>query len=91
MTISITYTPRWKATIDGKPSDVGQRENLITLQLPAGGHKVQLKYGLTKYAVIGYTTLITGLLLLFLFTRYYDINISNLRKLYIFFKKYFQV
>jgi len=91
MTISITYTPRWKVTIDGKPSDVGQHENLITLQLPAGGHKVQLKYGLTKYAVIGYTTLITGLLLLFLFTRYYDINISNLRKLYIFFKKYFQV
>lgn len=73
MTLSVTYTPRWKATIDGDPVEVGQKENLITLNLPAGDHQVKLVYGLTIYGIVGYIISLIGLLLFILFWKFYDI------------------
>jgi uncharacterized membrane protein len=73
MTISVTYTPRWKATLDGKPIPVGQRENLVTLSLPPGEHEVLMVYGLTKYGVAGYVISLIGLFFLIFFLKYYDI------------------
>ncbi|MDD3268859.1 MAG: hypothetical protein PHX14_06010 [Syntrophomonadaceae bacterium] len=43
----VTYTPRWKATIDGKPWLVYNTKNLILLKLPAGQHQVKIKYGMS--------------------------------------------
>lgn len=54
VTISITYAPRWKAYVNGSLVHVGQRENLITLQLPSGENSVQMVYGITKYGAMGY-------------------------------------
>ncbi|MDD2483590.1 MAG: 6-pyruvoyl-tetrahydropterin synthase-related protein [Eubacteriales bacterium] len=82
MTLSITYAPRWKATIDGKPFEIGQRENLITMDLPAGKHKVKLVYGLTKYGIAGYAISLLGLIAFFFFLRFYDIIYSNFTKKY---------
>ncbi|MEN6351464.1 MAG: 6-pyruvoyl-tetrahydropterin synthase-related protein [Syntrophomonas sp.] len=45
--ISVTYTPRWQATIDNKPLNIYNLENLILTKLPAGKHQVSFKYGMT--------------------------------------------
>jgi hypothetical protein len=81
MTLSVTYTPRWKASLDGKPIPVGQRENLVTLDLPAGDHEVKLVYGLTKYGIAGYIISLAGLLLFILFLRFYDIILYQFRQI----------
>ncbi|MDD3168827.1 MAG: 6-pyruvoyl-tetrahydropterin synthase-related protein [Eubacteriales bacterium] len=73
MTLSVTYTPRWKATLDGKTIEVGQKENLIALDLPAGDHEVKLVYGLTIYGIIGYIISLVGLFFFVLFIKYYGI------------------
>lgn len=72
MTVSLTYAPRWKAEVDGSPLEVGQRENLITLKLPAGEHKVKLTYGITIYGMVGYIISLATLFALLLFIRFYD-------------------
>lgn len=71
ITISESYTPRWKITVDGNPIPVKQRESLIVLDLPAGDHKVALKYGITKYGFVGYMITVFGLLLLILYLCFY--------------------
>lgn len=81
MTLSVTYAPRWKATLDGKPMVVGQKENLITLDLPAGNHEVKLVYGLTKYGIAGYIISVVGLLIFILFIKFYDIILDNFRQI----------
>lgn len=63
MTVSVTYTPRWTATVDGKEISVGQRENLIILKLPAGKHTVKLHYTITIYGKLGYLISAIGLFL----------------------------
>lgn len=91
MTLSVTYTPRWKATIDGKPLSVGQKENLITLDLPEGDHQVSLRYGITKYGVIGYTISGIGFILLFLFMKFYDKILYRVVIVCEFFSKFLQL
>lgn len=61
--VSVTYTPRWTATVDGKEIPVGQMEHLITLTLPAGRHTVELKYGITVYGLVGYIISAVGVVL----------------------------
>lgn len=80
MTVSVTYSPRWKATLDGKLIPVGQKENLITLDLPAGDHEVKLTYGLTKYGIAGYIISLLGLLIFILFLIFYDIIMYHFRQ-----------
>jgi len=90
MTLSVTYTPRWKATLDGNLLEVGQKENLITLYLPAGEHNVSLRYGITIFGIIGYSISVIGLILLFVFIKYYDIILYRFSRLCDSFSKYFQ-
>lgn len=51
--VSITHSPRWKATIDGTSLPIGQTENLIRLDLPAGRHSVNFTYGVTWVTWMG--------------------------------------
>jgi len=91
MTLSVTYTPRWRATSDGNPIEVGQKENLITLNLPAGDHKVKLVYGLTIYGIVGYIISLAGLLLFILFLKFYDIILLQFRQICIIINRFLQL
>jgi hypothetical protein len=42
--LSMTYFPRWHATLDGSPLGVDSHEHLILLELPAGEHTLTLTY-----------------------------------------------
>lgn len=42
--LSMTYFPRWKATIDGTPVPIRNHEHLMLIDLPAGTHTVELAY-----------------------------------------------
>lgn len=71
VTLSITYTPRWKATLDGQHIKTGQRENLVTLNLPAGEHHVRLVWS-DKYGVIGRIISLAGLTFFVVFLIKFD-------------------
>lgn len=81
ITLSITYTPRWKAEIDGHKAKTGQRENLTTLELPAGMHHVRLIYGITKFGAAGYAVSLVGLLTFLLILKYFDIILIKFKRL----------
>lgn len=76
VTVSVTYSPRWTAVIDGKSISLDQREHLITLTLPAGKHRVELHYGITMYGKIGYGISIFGAVSLLLFLCLWKWNIK---------------
>jgi len=61
--ISVTYTPRWKASVDGSPLSVRNLENLILLDLPPGKHVVSLHYGMTWVGWMGIVMSIFSLML----------------------------
>jgi hypothetical protein len=42
--VSYTYSPRWRATVDGQPWEFREYEHLLSLDLPAGIHKVVFFY-----------------------------------------------
>jgi uncharacterized membrane protein len=52
--ISISYSPHWKTTIDGKEVKVYNHENLILLFLPKGTHDVKIIYGQTNIQIVSY-------------------------------------
>jgi hypothetical protein len=63
--ISYTYSPRWRATVDGVPIEIAARDHLISLPLPAGGHHVEIRnqpYG-TIWPVLGLLAGILGVVL----------------------------
>jgi len=91
ITLSVTYTPRWKATVDGKPLEVGQRENLIRLKLPAGQHEIKLTYGVTKYGIAGYVTSLLAVFAFALLIRYYSIIYQRVELLYRRFLSFLQI
>ncbi len=64
VTVSVTYTPRWKVTLDGQPIRTRSRENLLVLDLPAGVHRVRMDYGISALGYAGYGISAAGLLLL---------------------------
>lgn len=45
--VSFTYSPHWKAYLDGKEIKIYNIEDLMFLSLPAGDHTVKLKYDST--------------------------------------------
>jgi len=45
--VSFTYSPHWKAFLDGKEIKVYNLEDLMFLSLPEGKHSVEMKYGTT--------------------------------------------
>ena len=72
VTVSVTYTPRWKAWVDGEKWTVRSRENLIVLDLPAGEHEVELHYVMTVFGYIGYGLSFLGVVILFFIVRKYS-------------------
>lgn len=73
VTISVTYSPRWKVTVDGQEVPYGQKEHLIVLTLPTGEHRVELLYGITIYGIAGYVISIISTIIFLFFLVYYDI------------------
>ncbi len=67
VTLSVSYSPRWSVLLDGSEIEVGQCENLITLYLPAGEHRVKLHYGITIYGLIGYGISAVGIFIFIMF------------------------
>jgi hypothetical protein len=62
--VSYTYSPRWRATVDGAPVEIAARDHLIRLSLPAGGHHVEIRnqpYG-TIWPVLGLMAGILGVI-----------------------------
>lgn len=64
--VSVTWTPRWRARVDGQQVRVYRHENLVLLLLPAGAHRVQLRYGPTWVTWAGWAGTLLGVILLFL-------------------------
>lgn len=63
--ISVTYTPRWRATVDGERVRVFNHENLVFLILPPGRHTVKMTYGITWVGLLGWgITILTGAVML---------------------------
>jgi uncharacterized membrane protein YfhO len=52
--LSVTYTPRWRLSVDGIRYPMYSHENLVLAILPAGRHQVQLDYGHTWVVVVGW-------------------------------------
>jgi hypothetical protein len=63
--VSYTYSPRWRATIDGYPVGIGERDHLIRIALPAGTHHVEIRYDAfgTIWPWLGWTAGAGGILL----------------------------
>ena len=62
--VSYTYSPRWRATVDGIPVEIAARDHLIRLSLPAGAHHVEIRnqpYG-TIWPVLGLMVGILGVI-----------------------------
>ena len=60
--VSVTYTPRWKATVDGVPVPIYEHENLVLLLVPSGTHEVQLRYLTTYVSTIGWVVSLAAVL-----------------------------
>jgi hypothetical protein len=60
--VSYTYSPRWRATVDGRETEVTVRDNLIRIALPAGIHTVEITYHPfgTIWPVLGILSLVLG-------------------------------
>jgi hypothetical protein len=56
-TLHLLYYPRWQATVDGQPAAVGHQETTGYLQvpIPAGEHRLVLRYGMTGAERAGLT------------------------------------
>lgn len=61
VTLYLHYYPRWQATLDGEPAALGYQEGrgLVQVQIPAGEHRLVLRYGSTTAEQAG--LLISGL------------------------------
>lgn len=70
--VSVTYTPRWRASLDGKPLPVQNMDNLISIELPAGKHQVSFHYAMTWVGKLGLALSLLSLLIVLLCYRYFD-------------------
>lgn len=61
VTLYLHYYPRWRAAVDGEPVAVGYQEGrgLVQVQIPAGEHRLALRYGSTAAEQAG--LLVSGL------------------------------
>ncbi len=68
VTLYLHYYPRWQATLDGEPVALGYQEGrgLVQVQIPAGEHRLALRYGSTAAEQAG--LLVSGLTALGLLT-----------------------
>jgi hypothetical protein len=60
--VSYTYSPRWRATVDGIAVAMDSRDHLIRLSLPPGRHQVDIRYDAlgTIWPVLGWAAGILG-------------------------------
>jgi hypothetical protein len=60
--VSYTYSPRWGTTVDGLAVETASRENMIRLILPAGQHRVEIRYQPfgTVWPVLGWAAALLG-------------------------------
>ncbi len=61
--VSYTYSPRWRASVDGEETPVTVYENLIQLSLPAGKHEIRIQhrpFG-TIWPILGWIVSIVGM------------------------------
>ena len=61
--ISMTYTPHWRADVDGFQVPIFNHEDLCMLWLPAGEHMVELTYGISPGQIIGLGIAMAGIAL----------------------------
>jgi len=54
--ISFTYSPYWKAYLDGQEIKIYRVENLMALDLPAGAHQIEMNYKLGNSPVQKYSS-----------------------------------
>ncbi len=54
--ISYTYSPYWKAYLDGQEIKIYRVENLMALDLPAGTHQVEMNYKLENSPIQKYSS-----------------------------------
>ncbi len=61
VTLHLHYYPRWQATLDGEPVSLGVQDGrgLAQVQIPAGEHRLALRYGSTAAEQAG--LLVSGL------------------------------
>ena len=81
VTVSVTYSPRWKLKIDDQPAPVKDRENLIVIDLPAGEHKVSLTYGISNYGILGYAITVLSIIGFSLCVMFFNSFLNALGKL----------
>ena len=63
--LSMTYFPRWQATVDDTAVELQNYEHLIQLNLPAGGHTVTLTYQpYSRVSLLGFAVSALALLAL---------------------------
>ena len=74
--ISTTFAPHWKsATVDGNPIELRDYEGLVSVNLPAGIHTLELRQGITSSYYIGFTlTLLVAAGLAFVLWRPYSLE-----------------
>jgi len=65
--VSQTWSPHWRVTIDGMPTDAYNLENLNLLYLPAGTHRVEFAYESTPIQWVGWVATIAVLCLALFF------------------------
>lgn len=76
--VSVTYTPRWKVYIDGEKTKVERVDNMLTFNVPAGKHHVNMRYTMTKYGVIGIFITMFSLIISVVILRFYKKVLSLL-------------
>ena len=68
LVVSENYYPGWKATVDGKPAQIGRADfTLIGVDLPAGARSIQLDFVSPTYErgkVITWIAIVFGFLIL---------------------------
>lgn len=69
--ISVTYTPRWKIKVDGVNVEVKRVDNMVCVKLPAGKHRVEMRYGMTWVGMLGWAMTGFSIILLAVVIKYY--------------------
>lgn len=78
--ISMSYTPHWKAYLDGQPIKIRKMEDLMVVEVPSGNYNLELKYESTPVMKFGWiVSILTILLLLGLIitSKYFRDRIKN--------------
>lgn len=68
--LPLTYSPRWKACLDGIPAKTYNIEHLLALKIPPGKHHLKLEYRMTRVGKTG-IVISAASMVAFLFATYW--------------------